>query len=642
MRRFDFKAAVLAIAALGMPGAAGAARLDQFIGFGDSTMDSGYFRYNPTGGAPSLPNSFPSNTIDALIRLTVAAGGSGAFAGPASVDTQLIAARFGLTAMPFIVTGGGGTNYANGSAQTVTTTAADGYEHGLFNNVPIVTQMSDYLVSVHNVANPNALYMISYGGNDLIWLQLQGGSVSPLPYITSLANALTVSIANLQAAGARTIAVLNVYANAKLVDADGTLTQANAVIVNQAATYSAQVWSGLKAAGVNIIPVDVEDALTYASRNPTKFGFTPATVLASSPACLAPAALLCAPAQLVTPNAEQTYLWSDANHLTTAGQTIESDLMYSLITAPSEVSVLAESAVQVGLARMAAIQAQIDLSGRHRGPAGVNVWFSGGASGLDFTNTADFPNASGTPFEGTIGADYRLPGGVILGAAFSGGSQTQGFASGGHFVQSGEALSLFAGYRTVPVWGNAILGYDLLQNHIARQVALGIFTDQNNADADGHVLALALRGGYDLHLGPVTTGPVAGLVLQQVRIDGFTETGTSGLTALSFGSQTRAASVTQLGWRAAVEMGKWQPFADLAWNHDWANKNRTITAVLTSIAAPSWSSSAMPIASDWATASFGTAYQVNDQVILQAAARSVFVNPQVSSFGGVLSVNVAF
>jgi outer membrane lipase/esterase len=76
---------------------------------------------------------------------------------------------------------------------------------------------------------------------------------------------------------------------------------------------------------------------------------------------------VCAPGQLVTPDAEQTYLFADAHHLTTAGQTIEADYIYSLLTAPSQISLLAESAVQVGLARMTTIQQQIELSGNSPG-----------------------------------------------------------------------------------------------------------------------------------------------------------------------------------------------------------------------------------------------------------------------------------
>jgi outer membrane lipase/esterase len=624
-------------------GAAGAAGLDQFIGFGDSTMDSGYFRFGPTGGSPGLPPGAPIDTIDRLIQATVAAGGSGAFLGPGVVDTVQLAGKFGLSALPSTYPGGQGTNYANGSAQTVPTTADDGYTHGLYNNVPIVTQIYNYLGAAHNVADPNALYMISYGGNDLIWLQNQAPpGFQPLPYIQSLASALDTSIVALQAAGARTIVVLNVYAYAKLVGPGGTLTPANATVVNQAATYSAEVWSGLGAAGVNFIPADVEGVLRYASQNPTLFGFTPATVLASSPACGTTVGLVCAPAQLVSPNAQQTYLWGDPNHLSTAGQAIEADYIYSLLAAPSQVALLAESAVQGGLWRTATIQRQIDLSGQHRGPNGINAWVSAGANSLSMKSAPDFPHASGTPFGGTAGVDYKTLGGVIVGMAVTAGGETQGFSTGGHFNQTSQAFSLYAAYSAGPLWGNAIAGYGLLQNHIARQVTLGRLIDQNNSDADGHSLALALRGGYDFHLGPVTTGPVVGALLQQVRIDGFTETGFSGLTALSFGSQTRGSAVTQLGWRASLDAGNWQPFAEVEWNHEWADKNRTVTASLTSIAAPSWSSSAAPIAANWASGSVGVSYRINPRMIAAAAASAEFINPQATSYGGELALNVSF
>ena len=62
------------------------------------------------------------------------------------------------------------------------------------------------------------------------------------------------------------------------------------------------------------------------------------------------------------------------------------------------------------------------------------------------------------------------------------------------------------------------------------------------------------------------------MVMQQVHIDGFTETGTSGVTALSFAGQTRDSFVSQLGWRVLVDIGKWQPFAEAKWNHEWADK----------------------------------------------------------------------
>jgi phospholipase/lecithinase/hemolysin len=72
--------------------------------------------------------------------------------------------------------------------------------------------------------------------------------------------------------------------------------------------------------GVNFIPADISGLFTYVSQNPAKFGFAAATYLASNPACGATSSLLCGPGQLVTANAEQTHLWADDVHLTSAGR----------------------------------------------------------------------------------------------------------------------------------------------------------------------------------------------------------------------------------------------------------------------------------------------------------------------------------
>ncbi len=580
MRPCGLKAAVLAIITLSLPGAAGAAGFDQFVGLGDSTMDSGYFLHNSTGG---LETGQSAVDVDGGILLAYQTGGTGTFTGPGVMNTTMLAARFGLTALPVGYPGGGGTNYANGSAQTVLTTQQSLYTSGFLDNVPTVAQIANYLAAVDNAANPNALYMISTGANDLFWMQTKSSSSQFLyqTYMVPFAADLADSVATLQADGARTIIVLDLNEYARLVGPNGAYPQAKAAvdanIVADARLYSATIWSSLAAAGVRFVPIDINSLFTYVVQNPTSFGFSAQSVLGSNAACSSSVSsgILCTPAALVAPNAEQTHLWADGVHLTTAGQTIEVDYIYSLLTAPSEISLLAETAVQGRLARAATVQGQIDLSGEHRGPTGINAWVSAGASSLSVKNAPNFPDTSGTPFGGSVGVDYRTPVGVIVGLAFTGGGQTQNFSIGGHFTQTDAAPSLYAAYQAGPVWGNAVASYDLLQDHVARQVALGSFTDQNSGNTSGHDPALALRGGWDFHLGPVTTGPVAGVVLQQVRLDGFTETGTSGVTALSFGSQTRNSAVSQLGWRAAATLGDWQPFAEMDWNHEWAGGNRT-------------------------------------------------------------------
>jgi len=83
-------------------------------------------------------------------------------------------------------------------------------------------------------------------------------------------------------------------------------------------------------------------------------------------------------------------------------------------------------------------------------------------------------------------------------------------------------------------------------------------------------------------------------------------------------------------------------FAEAKWNHEWAGKERTVTAALTSVAAPAYSMDAFPVTSDWATALVGASYKLSSQVTLLGRFSFVFLNPQVSSFGGELGLNVSF
>jgi outer membrane lipase/esterase len=194
------------------------------------------------------------------------------------------------------------------------------------------------------------------------------------------------------------------------------------------------------------------------------------------------------------------------------------------------------------------------------------------------------------------------------------------------------------------MWGNAVLTYDLLQYNVARAVPLGpLFTDQNHANVSGQSLALALRGGHDFCFGRITTGPVGGWVLQQAYVNGFTEAGMTGATALSFRGQTRNSAVSQLGWRVSADFGRLRPFLEADWNHECADKNRTVTTSLTTaIVAPSYTMDAAPMVTDWATTSLGAYYELSSRAMLRAAASAMYINPQMTTTGGEVGVNVSF
>jgi outer membrane lipase/esterase len=605
-----------------MPGAASATGgLNQFLAFGDSTLDTGYFRYKTTGNAE----------MDKAIALAISKGATGGWAGNGVMNTTILAGKFGLSAAT--VANGGG-NYANGGATTV---AND--QPVIPNNVTTLQQIQNYLNAVNGAANPNALYLIKSGDNDATYYTNQGPAwmAAHPTYLSDGAAQLATAVARLQAAGARTIVVRNSYDYALMAGLGGVIPS------DQAEAYARSVglwkaeWAYLTAQGVRFIAADNDSLFKFVAKNPTLFGFTPSSALSVNAPSPLPAIMA-----LATPEQQQTYLWINGPHLSTAGQTIEADYTYNLLIAPSQMSLIPEGVVQGGLARAATIQGQIDLSGQHRGPNGINVWASAGGNKLRIKNESGFANESGPGYSGTVGVDYLTPGGFMIGAAFTAGGQKQDFSSGGHFDQVDEAFSLYAGYRAGPLWGNAVATHGQFQDKIARDVALGIYTDHNNGSTYGQSQALALRAGGDISLGRFTTGPVGGVVMQQVFLNGFTETGTSGVTALSFSNQTRDSAVSQLGWRVLLDAGAWQPFAEAKWNHEWAGKDRSVTASLTTVAAPSYTMDAAPVASDWVTTSLGTSYKLNSRVMLRGEASAVLVNPEVTSYGGELGLSVNF
>jgi outer membrane lipase/esterase len=411
MKPFILAVALLALTiALRTPDVAGAAGFNQFIAFGDSNLDTGYFRYHTTGTA----------ALDQALAFAIANGATGGYSGNGVMNTTLLAQKFGLKAAPV---DGGGTNYANGGATTVVND-----QPVLPANVSTIQQIENYLSSVNGVANPNALYIIKTGDNDVTYVINQGATwIAEHPeYLGDAASALAAEVTRLQAAGARTIIVPNSYTYPILAGLGGDIPSENADAYALSQSFGTIQWASLTAAGVRFIPADYDSLFRYVVKNPTLFGFTAESVLASSSPSSNSAAVA-----IRTPAEQQSYLFIDGKHMTTAGQTIVADYIYSLLIAPNQVSLLAESAVYGGLSRTAAIQRQIELSGQHRGPRGINVWAASGANSLKIRNESSFPDSSGAPFGGSVGADY----------------QTQG----GHFDQVEEAPSIYAAYKAGPI-----------------------------------------------------------------------------------------------------------------------------------------------------------------------------------------------
>jgi len=617
-----------------------AQNFNQLIGFGDSVTDTGWFT-----GVTSGPHSTGIPIYDTSFEAALTAGGNAHFTGPGPGNAQILASFFGLSANSASTPGG--TNYAIGGA--VDYLVPPGYPSAgnLFLN-PLLpgtsSQISDYLASVNGHANPNALYMITSGANDgSAALTVFGpNSQAANAYLLGEAKVLANSVAQLQADGARYIISGDYYPAPGAPAAQGPYVK----------TVVYATWGNLAMAGVKFIPADTYSVFAAVEQKPAALGITaPIT----SYACAPPAFLTgttgygatCAPTTTPNPNygylvsadALQTHLFMDGLHLTEAGQLIQADYFHSLIVAPSEISLLAESAIQNTFGMVTGIQQQIDLSQRR--PAGWNAWINGQLSYLQMNNSySGFPNDTGIPISGSMGVDYHWQNGWLLGAAVTEGYVTPTFSLGGGYTQDQGALSLYTAYRNKEWWGNLIGSLGWLEYNTNRTVPIGITAQSNIGSTYGSDLSLAGEVGYDFHSAFITHGPIAGFVLQQAWVASFTETGS--FTSLSFGDQIRNSEVSVLGYQANFNWGMWHPFAQLMWDHEFDQLKRVVTTSLTTITAPSYSMPAVVLGRDWATATIGTQVTITQSWSGLASFTAQLGQQNVTNYGGLIGLNYAF
>jgi outer membrane lipase/esterase len=617
-------------AAVAVSSAASAQTINQFVGFGDSTIDSGWYRNNKpngvpfAGGGPDFEKAFPTAVQEGAGRAT---------SSPGLMSSELLAGFFGTTARP-ANDPAGGTNYATSGARN---NEFNGDGSGLFKAaIPTVTQINNYLTATGGVANPNALYLISSGGNNIDFAINHPLDVpDPAAYMTKAAKEEVAAVVQLKTAGARYIIIPN------LPQSFGN----NPEVRSLRATYNTALWNGLATAGVNFIPADINGLRQEIKDKQTAFGFT--TINVNEPACSAvgnvdATALLCSTSQSrVTGNDDQTHLFADtAGHLATKGQKIVADYEYSLVIAPSQISLLAENAVKSRAATIDLILNQIPMSQRTRGPLGFNVWASGDVSRLKIDQPVGFVGESATPTQVTAGIDTMTSGGILLGMAVSAGTKKASFGQRAGFTQDEFAVSGYTAATLGPLWLNMIGTFGALHYDVNRIVPLGPVLDQNNTTTNGTNMSFSARSGYNAVVGALTHGPVIGLTLQSVHVDGFTESGN--VTSLAFGNQSRHSSVGVLGYQASFDFGMFQPFAKVLWNHEFVSQDRLVTASLTSTLGPSYSLPAVNLGRDWASATAGVSVGLGKGVTGLMSFTGQMGQDKVTIYGGQVGLNVAF
>jgi len=246
---------------------------DAIYVFGDSYCDVGNL-FLATGGAEPAAPYYNGRFSNGPIWIEHVAGGLG---------------------LPMVASIAGGTDYAFGGAWVTEPQSVTG--------VPSVPQqVESYLVQTNGKADPNALYVIEGGGNDI--LDTTSGSPDQLGF--QIATGIAESELALRRAGARHFVIPNLF-NVGLIpvgQANATFDLAAVLAANKYLNEFLALEQFLE--GIHILRLDVFSLMNSLENDPSHYGFTNITA-----PCLTTPTTVCS-------DPDHTFFW-DVHHPTEFG-----------------------------------------------------------------------------------------------------------------------------------------------------------------------------------------------------------------------------------------------------------------------------------------------------------------------------------
>jgi outer membrane lipase/esterase len=580
-----FLAAALAGALLGS-GPAGAVDFSNAWFFGDSLSDTGN-----------------------IARFTTS---------PGAIWTEVMAAKLGLTATPLSA---GGTDYAFGGARIFTNTPPV---------QPVAAQVTAYLTATGGKADPSALYSVWGGPNDVFYAatSLPAASVPGYLYLTTAQEAGVIQA--LHDAGARYIIVptlpdIGITPAAQLAGAGDAFTSLST-------TYNALLYGQLSNAGLHVITPDTFSLTREIYNNPAPFGILNTSFWACSTAnppagVVIGGAAFCNASTLNAPNADQIFMFADGIHPTTITHKIFGDYVYSIVVAPTAISMLAETPVRMRSGADDNVLRQAALgSGRSR------MWIGVDAGRLEYGSGADVP-AGGSPTGFSFGYDHDTRLGRV-GVAVGGSQIEPKLTDVGQYTQHEVALSLYGSqiFGALNLGVAATLGH--LDYHTRRDVVLGPTTRRVDGGTSGANVSLAALAQYTLHSGRLEHGPLLGMDLQHVDVSGFSESTAAGAsTSMTFGSQSRNAFIGRVGYQLAWGSAAWVPYARASYEYDFASQDRSIDASLASVPGSGWSMPAVRVGRDAGNVALGSRWELAPGMYAWVELDDTFGRSEVTQYG---------
>ena len=495
-------------------------------------------------------------------------------------------------------------------AQTLAAEASQAVTAGLIPNNPVAIAAFEAQITPTVTAQVNAQVAAAAGVSSL------QSAAQAQTTIVAAAQQEVKLIGQLQAAGAKNIVVFNLPNIGLTPEALEQGASAASSLTTLSVIYNSQLNAGIGQLGKGIIPVNAFALLGQVVANPGAYGFTNVT----TPACgVGSSSVQCGPQGAglpysYAPGTNQTYLFADGVHPTTAADVMLSQVVLSELAAPQQISLLQEAPLAAVTAQTAVVRNQMlaDNFG-----STTRAFASIGYSNQQFDQRAGAPKTTSNNVDLTVGADVHASDSISAGVALGIGEHYADVSGGGGYdLQAITGL----GYLT---WhtGGAYAGVygDFGQasfTDVNRVFMIGADRTHESGKTDGSYVGLGLHGGYWFDLASLKTGPFVNFEYQNVKINGYSESGNDA-TAMWFGRQQRNAVVSTLGWRL---QGHWQydsmdlaPYVELGWNHDSRASTDMVTAGLNSMNG-SFEMAGFTPDKNWGSANVGLTAQITSNL----------------------------
>ncbi|WP_147695602.1 autotransporter outer membrane beta-barrel domain-containing protein [Vogesella mureinivorans] len=631
--RMTLRAAVMA--ALLSPAAFAGASYSNIYFFGDSLTDTGAFGGqaipNGSGGFVILPSDARWTTNNAANHANILAGKLGFAVSVNNADPAIQ-----KTGNNFAQGGAQSVSYATGATlpnSSSTQTAGP----GLLDIRDLPDQIQDYLSANGGKANPNAVYFVWSGGND-IPTAAGAGSSNAATVATAAANSLATQVGVLNNAGAKLIIAPNLpafgntpaamYAVIDTIAAQQSLnaTQTNALktavanVLRSIATPSATEQDTLKNTALATLAAALSSGATSGpvftatlqqvtnGYNTSKTGLNSLSSLYNT---TADGAIAASGANVVRANVNALFAEALANpalygidnvtgpacgttsSLVCTSANVSSTLNYlfaddrhptptvhvllgNYFASLLQAPYFAEALANVPAAASSRLGSTLDARARALDHEQRGVGTVGAFSSV--TGGKQDVGRNGEQAKGellTVGVDYQFTPSLSVGVAFTQGKLDTSVGSLGSYDSQHSLMSASANYRSGALWldGDATLGVADIDT---RRVAdLGSVKRQETGSSRANHNSLRLTAGYRMQQGMLRTGPFAGIAMQRGQVAAFSEQGNQS-TSMRFGKQVLDSTILQAGWELQATLGQVTPYLMLSLKQEQNDEARTL------------------------------------------------------------------